>query len=583
MEEKHHQDKEKLMSQLSVQTEQEQSAGWKGPYVAVQVQQQLRKRGKASCVTVNVQQQWDGGGEAPEVTIRVPQQTEKSEQTCVIVQLQHEWDRVEEVSTVSVRVQQQSIGSELSCPCVTVQVHQENQEAEVPSENVHLQNTDRYEEVPLVRKDQQDGHKEGLLTAEEEHQEQDQERTCVIRASQASLSDSEPLEQDTRDSAVKKCLLPQDRWDLSTEKQKRVQLLQTDQEESRTEEVMTENQLCDVRQTAEGTKTISLHPRTVSKDDLKEATTEQQNQVQKDSNVFDQPWASSDEGTSKAISEEQKVYGYKKQTAPKRCIRDAPNYFVAIPVTNDQILDKIEDVQELIFTKEPDLLRALIPVQAVHLTIIVAHLRTEDDVKRVPLPCQALVSYPLEKGSDLKPAVHLEKWADTCYTNPEIPVPLSWGFPGTVGVISPTSLGAPKPEILQKESQQMPSLLVPSFPVSNVLLLLCLGNSYVKSDPRKAIFALEKSKAKVEAMLQGKCFIMTFCGIGQFNNQVIYVKILDEDQQMLNKIAGEDDTDGSKETEEEGEAEPSEEDIAELGAVTPKSSYQLRKKKDKKK
>lgn len=47
-----------------------------------------------------------------------------------------------------------------------------------------------------------------------------------------------------------------------------------------------------------------------------------------------------------------------------------------------QILDRIEDVQELIFTKEPDLLRAFLPVQTMHLTVIVAHLGTEEEVKK---------------------------------------------------------------------------------------------------------------------------------------------------------------------------------------------------------
>ncbi|KYO35270.1 A-kinase anchor protein 7 isoform A [Alligator mississippiensis] len=113
--------------------------------------------------------------------------------------------------------------------------------------------------------------------------------------------------------------------------------------------------------------------------------------------------------------------------------REMPNYFVSIPVTNDQILDKIEDVQELIFTKEPALLRALIPVQTMHLTIIVAHLRTEEEVK-------------------------------------------------------------------------------------------------------KAVLALKQSKAKIEAILQGKLLNMTFHGIGQFNNQVVYVKMSEDEQQMLSKI-----------------------------------------------
>ncbi|NXX84014.1 AKA7G protein, partial [Urocolius indicus] len=99
-----------------------------------------------------------------------------------------------------------------------------------------------------------------------------------------------------------------------------------------------------------------------------------------------------------------------------------------------QTLDRIEDVQEFIFTKEPDLLRAFIPVQTMHLTIIVVHLGTEEEVK-------------------------------------------------------------------------------------------------------KAVLALKQSKTKVEAILQGKDFNIRFHGIGQFNNQVIYVKMLEEDQKMLSRIA----------------------------------------------
>ncbi|KAM9574803.1 uncharacterized protein ACIB01_003028 [Guaruba guarouba] len=122
------------------------------------------------------------------------------------------------------------------------------------------------------------------------------------------------------------------------------------------------------------------------------------------------------------------------QEVSKKRPRETPNYFVAIPITDDQILDRIEDVQELIFTKEPDLLRALLPVQTMHLTIIVAHLGTEEEVK-------------------------------------------------------------------------------------------------------KAVLALKQSKTKVEAILQGKDLNMTFHGIGQFNNQVIYVKMLEEDQKTLSRIA----------------------------------------------
>ncbi|NXB69217.1 AKA7G protein, partial [Struthidea cinerea] len=122
------------------------------------------------------------------------------------------------------------------------------------------------------------------------------------------------------------------------------------------------------------------------------------------------------------------------QELPKKRPREAPNYFVAIPITDDQILDRIEDVQELIFSKEPDLSRALLPVQTMHLTIIVAHLGTEEEVK-------------------------------------------------------------------------------------------------------KAVLALKQSKTKVEDILQGKDFNLTFHGIGEFNNKVLYAKMLEEDQKMLSRIA----------------------------------------------
>ncbi|XP_029446898.1 uncharacterized protein LOC115085247 [Rhinatrema bivittatum] len=124
------------------------------------------------------------------------------------------------------------------------------------------------------------------------------------------------------------------------------------------------------------------------------------------------------------------------QNKGKKSIDQArkPNYFVAIPITNDQILDKIEDVQELIVTKEAKLLRALIPVVTAHLTIIVAHLPTTEEVE-------------------------------------------------------------------------------------------------------KAVSALLQCKSKVEAILQGELLNMTFHGIGQFNGQVIYVKMGESEQKVLSKIA----------------------------------------------
>ncbi|XP_074062333.1 uncharacterized protein LOC141501859 [Macrotis lagotis] len=137
-----------------------------------------------------------------------------------------------------------------------------------------------------------------------------------------------------------------------------------------------------------------------------------------------------EENDNKVVEQNQEEE--KKSKKPKR---DTPNYFVAIPVTNDQILDKIEDVQEFIYNKEPELLKALIPVQTMHITIITAHLKTEQDVQR-------------------------------------------------------------------------------------------------------AVSALEQSKVYVVELLEGKRLNMTFHGIGQFSNQVIYVKMSGEqEQQLLSRIA----------------------------------------------
>ncbi|KAM5157843.1 uncharacterized protein ACMZJ9_009120 isoform 2-T2 [Mantella aurantiaca] len=116
------------------------------------------------------------------------------------------------------------------------------------------------------------------------------------------------------------------------------------------------------------------------------------------------------------------------------CKRTRPNYFVAIPITNDQILDLIEDLQEHIVLKAPKLLKALIPSDRVHLTILVAHLKSEEEVRR-------------------------------------------------------------------------------------------------------AVSALQQSKENVEKLLQGEAPGFTFHGIGQFNNQVLYIKVTENAQELLCRIA----------------------------------------------
>ncbi|XP_053101774.1 uncharacterized protein LOC128323107 isoform X3 [Hemicordylus capensis] len=415
--------KVKSTSHVAVQTEQGQPKGRKAQFVMVQVQQQPHVRDNAPSLTVTIQQQWDGEGDVPEVTVEVQNQEQKTDMPCITIQVQQEWNNPTEVSCVSVKVQQQKAGRETPCPCVTVQVQQKNREEEIPHESAHWQPTSRYEAASCVIEDQQQAqYKEKTVSAEIEHQQQEQEKTNVIG--------SKPLEQGANDSWVTKSLPEQYRWDNNTEQLNPVQLLHTDHKENGLEAIVTKKQRHGDSQDAKQTSTSDLHLQNVTEEDGKGANAEQQNE---DGNASEQ--LSSDERAPKVIAEEHKKEDGPEQTVSKKHRRrDTPNYFVAIPITNDQILDKIEDVQELIFTKEPDLLKALVPVQTMHLTIIMAHLSTEDDVRR-------------------------------------------------------------------------------------------------------AVSALEHSKAKVKAMLQEKLFSMTFHGIGQFNNQVIYVKMSEDEQQMLSRIA----------------------------------------------
>ncbi|KFV62513.1 A-kinase anchor protein 7 isoform gamma, partial [Dryobates pubescens] len=67
-------------------------------------------------------------------------------------------------------------------------------------------------------------------------------------------------------------------------------------------------------------------------------------------------------------------------------------------------------------------------------------------------------------------------------------------------------------------------------------LTLIVAHLGTEEDIKKAVLALKQSKTKVEALLQGKDLHMRFHGIGQFNDQVLYVNILEDDKKMLIRI-----------------------------------------------
>ncbi|XP_052390640.1 A-kinase anchor protein 7 isoform X5 [Carassius gibelio] len=63
----------------------------------------------------------------------------------------------------------------------------------------------------------------------------------------------------------------------------------------------------------------------------------------------------------------------KKETA-------RPNYFVSVPITNPEIKQAVQGVQKLLLEKDSRLSRALIPVDTLHITLLVTHLSTQEQL-----------------------------------------------------------------------------------------------------------------------------------------------------------------------------------------------------------
>ncbi|GAB0182700.1 A-kinase anchor protein 7 [Grus japonensis] len=388
---------------------------WRGDDVHVQLQRQTA----GGDVAPNMgPQQTDQGWEAPEVTVQVrPQKLSQgweSPEVTVQVQPQKPSPRCEALSvTVQVQLQQRGRGPALPQVTVQVQPQERGQGMAGIKVAVKLQLSCDTEEVTCLQEQGEEvlGNEEQLTPKQNEGEpmarsEGEGELAVVELVPQGALSQKQNQGEVTK---------PQQ--DQSQEEERaEVMDLQEMQvgDKADLDGMVTEEQLQDQSQEQEQLK-ADLPPQ--KEGQRATEMRQEQGDVQ--------------EGSKGIVEDQKEELG---QEVSKKRPRETPNYFVAIPITDDQILDRIEDVQELIFTKEPDLLRALLPVQTMHLTIIVAHLGTEEEVK-------------------------------------------------------------------------------------------------------KAVLALKQSKTKVEAILQGKDLNMTFHGIGQFNNQVIYVKMREEDQKMLSRIA----------------------------------------------
>uniref|UniRef100_A0A8C1XIN1 A-kinase anchoring protein 7 n=1 Tax=Cyprinus carpio TaxID=7962 RepID=A0A8C1XIN1_CYPCA len=77
--------------------------------------------------------------------------------------------------------------------------------------------------------------------------------------------------------------------------------------------------------------------------------------------------------SARVESEEDGEKKKKKDTA-------RPNYFVSVPITNPEIKQGVQDVQKLLLEKDCRLSRALIPVDTLHITLLVTHLSTQEQL-----------------------------------------------------------------------------------------------------------------------------------------------------------------------------------------------------------
>ncbi|XP_028295088.1 A-kinase anchor protein 7 isoform X2 [Gouania willdenowi] len=75
------------------------------------------------------------------------------------------------------------------------------------------------------------------------------------------------------------------------------------------------------------------------------------------------------------VDSEEDIEKKKKKKEHQR-----PNYFVSIPITNNQISTAVTQIQEAVLQQEPRLAKAMIPVPTLHITLLVTHLATQEQI-----------------------------------------------------------------------------------------------------------------------------------------------------------------------------------------------------------
>lgn len=305
----------KAVSPMAVQALIEDIRGREATHGMVQIEQ--KKRNKFQHMIGSIQRQW-GERDDPEMSIEIQK---KKNAPSVIVDVQQHWNHNGKIPSVPARRIQQNVKKEVLSSCATMQL-EGNLGGEMLLENIHWQFSNMPKNISPVKKQAQ--HREEIIAAEMK-QQQAEER--------APGMDSKDVRQEAKESMLKETISQQLRWNQDSKQLMLTNFLQEDQKENKLKKMVTEKKLHNETPNAESTGTLSAHLRNENEEDSKKASSEF---LQK--NVLDQQLLSLNKGVQKIFIEEKEP-GHEEQIIYKKQKSHVPNYFVAIPITNDQVSD----------------------------------------------------------------------------------------------------------------------------------------------------------------------------------------------------------------------------------------------------
>ncbi|XP_014466536.2 A-kinase anchoring protein 7 isoform X3 [Alligator mississippiensis] len=111
-----------------------------------------------------------------------------------------------------------------------------------------------------------------------------------------------------------------------------------------------------------------------------------------DSLMVDMPFANTDIGDDSGITSASEKNIKKKRkrntgrekedskTMKKNKKQSQPNYFISLPITNPKIIGGIQALQDIIVQKDHRLSKAMVRYSSLHITLLVMHLSSEEEV-----------------------------------------------------------------------------------------------------------------------------------------------------------------------------------------------------------